>query len=94
MQPDGPSSCIDPGWEWPGVAQYLSLLAPQLAPRDPANVYPSAPKYGPMSGGASASAGQLRHGTRPRTEISETKTEPRLARWSRRGPVGRLWLDD
>ena len=26
--PDIPFSCTDSGWEWPGVAQHLSLLAP------------------------------------------------------------------
>jgi hypothetical protein len=36
MQPDAPSSCTDTGWKWPGVAQYLPPLAPQLAPRNPA----------------------------------------------------------
>lgn len=40
MQPDALSSCTDAGWEWPGVALYLSLLAPQLAPHNPANVHP------------------------------------------------------
>jgi hypothetical protein len=32
--PDVLFSCTDSGWKWPGVAQYLSLLAPHLAPRD------------------------------------------------------------
>jgi len=32
--PDVAFSCTDSGWTWPGVAQYLSLLAPRLAPRD------------------------------------------------------------
>ena len=50
MQPDVPSSCTDTGWTWPGIAQYLSPLAPQLAPRHPANVHPDTPKYGPLSG--------------------------------------------
>jgi hypothetical protein len=45
--PDVPSSCTDNGWTWPGVAQYLSPLAPQLAPRNPANVYPGAPTCRP-----------------------------------------------
>ena len=36
--PDVASSCTDNGWTWPDVAQYLSPLAPQLAPRNPANV--------------------------------------------------------
>ena len=25
-------SCTDSGWTWPGVAQYLPMLAPRLAP--------------------------------------------------------------
>ena len=55
MWPDVPSSCTDTGWTWPGVAQYLSPLAPQLAPRNPANVRPGAPRYGPVPSGVSAS---------------------------------------
>jgi hypothetical protein len=46
MWPDAPSSSTDTGWTWPGVAQYLSPLAPQLAPRRPASVHPAAPKWG------------------------------------------------
>jgi hypothetical protein len=34
MGPDVPFSCTDGGREWPGTAQHLSVLAPQLAPRD------------------------------------------------------------
>src|SRR5215469_15212855 len=44
MQPDAPSTCTDTGWTWPGVAQYLSPVAPQLAPRNPANVHPDTSK--------------------------------------------------
>jgi len=32
--PDVLFSCTDTGWTWLGVAWYLSLLAPRLAPRD------------------------------------------------------------
>ena len=32
MSPDVPFSCTDTGWTWPGVAQSLASLAPQLAP--------------------------------------------------------------
>ena len=37
--PDRLFSCTDTGWTWPGVAQHMSPLAPQLAPRNPANVH-------------------------------------------------------
>ena len=55
MWPDRLFSCTDTGWTWPGVAQYLPPLAPQLAPRHPANVHPGAPRCGPVSSGDSAS---------------------------------------
>jgi hypothetical protein len=55
VQPDRLFSCTDTGWKWPGVAQYLSPLAPQLAPRNPANFHPGAPKREPVSSGAPAS---------------------------------------
>ena len=58
MWPDVPSSCTETGWTWPGVARCLSPLAPRLAPRNPANVHPGAPKREPVSSGASA---PLRH---------------------------------
>jgi hypothetical protein len=61
MWPDKLFSCTDTGWTWPGVAQYLSPLAPRLAPRNPANVHPDTPTGGSGSSGASASLGQLRH---------------------------------
>jgi hypothetical protein len=32
--PDMLFSCTDSGWKWPGIARYLPLLAPRLAPRD------------------------------------------------------------
>ena len=59
--PDVASSCTDTGWTWPDVAQYLSPLAPQLAPRHPANLHPDTPKCGPVSSGRLRLAGQLRH---------------------------------
>jgi hypothetical protein len=58
MWPDVQFSCTDNGWTWPGVAQCLSLLAPRLAPRNPANVHPGVAKREPVSSGASTS---LRH---------------------------------
>jgi len=33
VSPDVPFSCSRNGWKWPGVARYLSSLAPSLAPR-------------------------------------------------------------
>src|SRR5262249_52074023 len=32
--PDVAFSCTDSGWTWLGVAQYLPLLAPRLAPQN------------------------------------------------------------
>jgi len=32
MWPDMALSCTDGGWQWPGMAGYLRLLAPYLAP--------------------------------------------------------------
>jgi hypothetical protein len=55
MLPDAPSSCTDTGWTWPGVAQYLPPLAPQLAPHNPANAHPDTPTCEPASSGDSAS---------------------------------------
>ena len=59
--PDRLFSCTDTGWTWPGVAQYLPPLAPRLAPHNPANLRPGAPRCGPVSSGASASRARLRH---------------------------------
>src|SRR5262249_56683351 len=83
MQPDVPSSCTDTGWTWPGVAQYLSPLAPRLAPRNPANVRPSAPRYGPVSSGASASLA--------RCDTRATKLV--TIRDPRRQPLGPAYLE-
>ena len=48
MWPDVAFSCTDSGWRWLGVAQYLPLLAPRLAPQNLvsfANVRPDRTQY-------------------------------------------------
>ena len=64
--PDRLFSCTDTGWTWPGVAQHMSPLAPQLAPRSPANVHPGTPRCGPMSSGDSASLANCDTGSQAR----------------------------
>src|SRR5690348_13296668 len=61
MWSDVPSSCTDTGWKWPGAAQYLSPLAPQLAPRNPANVHLDTSKCRAVGWRGLSFDGQLRY---------------------------------
>src|SRR5215472_4855862 len=75
MWPDVPFSCTDTGWTWPGVAQCLSLLAPPLAPRFPANVHPGAPSAGPCRVAPQLRLGQLRQRGNQARELSATQDD-------------------
>jgi len=77
MWPDKLFSCTDTGWTWPGVAQYLSPLAPRLAPRNPANVHPDTPKCGPVSSGASASLASCDTWATKLVTIRDPRRQPR-----------------
>jgi hypothetical protein len=60
-------SCTDSGWTWPGVAQYLPMLAPHLAPRNLvsfANVRPDRTQYRPETDLTTQRDGRIRENAR------------------------------
>jgi hypothetical protein len=77
MQPDAPSSCTDTGWTWPGVARYLSPLAPQLAPRKAANLHPDTPKVQARVECASASLASCDTWATKLVTIRDPRRQPR-----------------
>jgi len=65
--PDVAFSCTDSGWTWPGVAQYLPLLAPRLAPQNLiscANVRPDRAQYRPETDLTTQRDGRIRENAR------------------------------
>jgi hypothetical protein len=67
VSPDVPSSCTDSGWTWLGVAQYLPLLAPRLAPQNLisfANVRPDRTQYRPETDLTTQRDGRIRENVR------------------------------
>jgi hypothetical protein len=79
--PDIPSSCIDSGWEWPGVAQHLPLLAPQLAPHDLVSLAKVRMLCSPRTGSATADTSAPDHA--PCRDVLEENARRVTSLWRR-----------